>query len=112
MSAPLNGKPLLPLLHDVLANTQHPAFIARLLKMLLTETELKNLEKRLHILSMLEADATYSEIQEKLNVSSATIAQLTDHQDTKLTQKLLHEMQREARFSDLIKPLARLVQSK
>ncbi len=43
----------------------------------LTEKELQNLERRLEVARLLQAGASYTEIQKELQVSAATVAQVS-----------------------------------
>lgn len=63
-------------LWTLIADLRHPDDVAVVLTALLSKNEAISLAKRVEIVRLLQRGVSYEEIQDKLNVSSATVSRL------------------------------------
>lgn len=69
-------KEILNYLFLVFADAQSPAEVEKIFRGVLTEAELISIAKRIAAAKYLEDGLSYSEIKDRLNISSATVSQI------------------------------------
>lgn len=72
----------------MLADITDPELIRQTLLFLCNEKELTNLAKRLEILDLLKKEESYSTIQKKLSVSSATVSRIANLSESAIAGRL------------------------
>ena len=64
-------------LYELLANTDDPQDIEKLLGDLCTKKEVENMAERLHAAELLLAGNTYTQVMSQVNISSATLSRVS-----------------------------------
>lgn len=77
----------------LLSDLRRPNVVLDFLSTFLTETELTVLSKRLAILKRLHNNNSYEQIQQDLQVSSATISSVAQIKERQISEDIIHRLQ-------------------
>ncbi len=96
-------------LATLLADIKNPLEMNEFLDSFLTETEFIGLSKRISIIKLLSKGDSYEEIQEKINVSSATISTTANFKNDKILEKVINKLNIDEWASKLAQKINKLL---